>query len=210
MIARMSRPPARRTAMLCVALGLVFLTPALVRAASKPLPAAFQILLQRSIFSRLPIVPGRPPAPAATVPEFSAAARASDPIFIGTVFDEHECVAFLEDTAATRTIGVRVGQLFPQGRVVAVTLNYLMVQPFSNDPARRVELGQTLSGEVPSAAAVATTAPGETVPTTSTASAAPPPGAPAGAPPAPAPAGGSANDLLERLRQRRLKELQLK
>ena len=164
-------------------------------------PETYQILQQRSIFSRerarAPRTWTPPPAPKPT-----SAGPAEVPVFTGAVYDETECVALLEDPQSRAVTTLHVGQIVPQGRIEAITLDYIMVRPTADAEPRRIEIGHTLTGELAQALASpiapASTAPADAGATT-TATTAATPGSP--------PLGGGGGDLIERMRQRRMQEL---
>jgi hypothetical protein len=181
---------------LAAAAGLLLLSarPAWAAQGPPPMPASFQVLLHRSIFSREPLRPGSgPTGPAVRL--FESTGPSGPPVFIGAVRDETgSCVAFLEDPQTGKTAVVAVGQRLEQGTtrlgsVEQVTLDALVLRPTDGGPSRRIEVGQTLTGEarpdLTATAAADTTQPA---------------GGASGSP--------AATDPREILRQRRLRELQ--
>jgi hypothetical protein len=198
-----SRP---RYAALALAAALL-LAPLPARAAPpgpSDLPASFQILLQRSIFSRdkTRVVSGRT-GRTRTIFEDSPAAN-GPPIFVGAIrADSGESVAILEEpqTGATEVVGV--GQTLKQrgvelGTVEQIALETMVLRPPAGAPPRRIDVGQTLTGEERPEPAAAP-APGDAAPG-------------AGGVDASQPAfrGGpvAVDPKVEALKQRRLRELQ--
>jgi len=108
-----------------------------------------------------------------------------------------ECVAFLEDTRGRTTTRARMGDEAGDGRIVEISLDHVILE--RNGQRSRVNVGSALSGETPPPARPA--APASAAPSAQDAKASPPAGAGA------SPAGQS---ILERLRQRRLQELNKK
>ena len=186
----------------CAATVLLWIGGAPAGWAAPAVPETYQILEQRSIFSREHARAPRTWTPPAARPTPAGAAA---PIFTGAVYDETECVALLEDPESRTVSSVHVGQILAQGRIEAITLDYLMVRPTPDAQPRRIDIGHTLTGELPQAsapvAAAAATAPAEA----GVGAGASTPGAGPAAKPA---GGGNPNDVLERMRQRRMQELQ--
>jgi hypothetical protein len=166
-----------------------------VAAAAAPVPETYRLLEQRSIFSRERPHLARSWAPLAPT---TGPGTSGVPLFTGAVYDETECVALLEDPQSHVVSTIRVGQMLPQGRIEAVTLDYLIVRPTADAQPVRIDLGHTLTGELAGAPAATAPAPSDGAPATATAA--------PGARPPPSDAGSA--DVLERMRQKRLKELQ--
>jgi hypothetical protein len=180
---------------LAAAAGLFLLAPH-ARAQSAPrMPANFQILLTRSIFSREALRAddrGR-------APKVGFHGSGGPPVYIGAVEDDQgQRLAFLEDPQTGETAAVAIGQRIEQGTarlgsVEQITLDYMILRPDGGGPSRRIETGQTLTGEERADLSTGASADATTQP--------------AGAAPI-ASSSGSATDPREILRQRRLRELQ--
>jgi hypothetical protein len=166
-----------------------------VVSAAKPLPRDFNLLITRSVF-----VHGRKMTYDApenvtsqpVAPTFTPTRPEKALLFNGSTRTEGEWVAFIEDTAATRVLKVKVGDPIARGKVAAITLTTLNYDAAGKTTL--VMIGQNLDGESTGA------------PTTSPSFAGTPSTGPSssGAPPA---LSSGASDMLERLRQKRLKEL---
>jgi len=177
-------------AILLSALLCCLLTPTALRAASAQEPTEpswerYQVLIERNIFSR---VRGRRPEPAPSVRPEAPSAPQRYLILTGTVHTADTWVAFIEDARTGETHIYRRGDSIPQGRIADINLDGLTYR--SGETELTIHVGDYVGGAVPPSIG-----------------ASPAPAA-SGAPvtPSPAPAGAAA-DLLERLRQRRQKEL---
>jgi hypothetical protein len=160
-------------------------------------------------------------------PRFTYQPPPSLPMFVGAVDEEDSFVGFLLDPDSGQVTLIHVGDALPRamGVVRAITLDHMDVGSASAAAVRQIELGQNLQGAAPLTAApsaVATTAPanGLSATTAPAADAVIPPGGASGAavlpdaggtpatPAAvPAPTTNPADDLIERMRRRRLQEL---
>jgi len=120
--------------------------------AEAKLPGSLSLLNKRSIFSRngmAAMVPGANPGK----PEAAIALR-------GIVFDDNDFVLFLEDTAAHRTMQLRLGDPLAGGKVGRISLDEFGFE--ADGTVTQVRVGQNLLGmTLPSVAPTApTTAPG--------------------------------------------------
>ncbi|HEY8669152.1 MAG TPA: hypothetical protein VIL86_21055, partial [Tepidisphaeraceae bacterium] len=158
---------------------------------SRSLPSEFSLLRARSIFtkSRISIRGDEPVHSSTTASTTAPAARPEQSIvFDGALDTDGEMIAFLEDTIAGRMLKLRVGDSVARGKITEISLSYLDYT--SNDAVIRVSIGQTLDGgEGPAVSSRAAVAAGTT--------------APASAPSDT----GSGDDIIQRLKQKRLQEL---
>ena len=150
---------------------------------SNPSWETYQILVTNNMFLRDRSAAIRPSPEMQTPPS-----PQKSTVLTGIVRQGQEYIAFLEDTQTHATAKVRAGEPVCQGRLTSIAMHYV---DYEKDGATtRIEIGKNLEGAaadlLPLAASQAT--PSATV------------GAPSGAP-------GSAADILERLRQKRLKEI---
>ena len=166
------------------------------REAPKTMPDKYQILLQRSLFSRERIRTASVSRPSNITP--TPPRHNPSSVFTGVVKDENEYTAFLENSRTGKATLVRVGQVLPEGTVVQITLDALFLRLADQSEPRRIDLGRTLSGETATSATSATTPPTSTdTATTSTAEATTTPAA-----------GEAAMSSIERLKLRRKKEME--
>jgi hypothetical protein len=168
--------------------------------AAKPLPRDFNLLVSRSVFVHGPqrIFEG-PEVPPTTQPgnsSFQPSRPERTLLFNGSTRTEGEWVAFIEDTVASRVLKLKVGEPIARGKVTAITLSSLNYD--ANGKSTLVAIGQNLDGE--------SAAPSSTQPSLAGAPSTGPGGS-QGGPGASPGLSGPANDMLERLRQKRLKEL---
>jgi len=150
----------------------------------------YQTLTNNNIF-----VKDRRPARSSSVPSGAASPRREGSsteramVLTGIVRHDGEYIAFVEDTRTRATTRVRIGEALGAGRVTAMTLDAL---DYEKDGAPvRVEVGKNFEGGVVAALPPSGSAGGDTT---------------SGA------AGASAagwDSLLERMRQRRLREMGL-
>lgn len=159
--------------------------PARVPIRPEILPTDYAVLTSRSIFMK-----GRVPTPViistdpfASAPTTAPARSREDSIvFNGVTEADGSIVAFLEDTSAGKVTIYRAGDAIALGKIVSITLDGLDYQ--AGDKTVHVLIGQTLSG-------------GEALPVNSRPSTSGSPGGSTGGP----------MDILEKLRQKRLREL---
>lgn len=158
---------------------------------------SYKLLLTRNIFlrDRTAYQPGER--------RMEPATRGDSPIVLtGTIVQGNDRTAFFEDTGSGRTLRVFEGQNVANAKLTSISID--RVELSSGGAMRAIQVGQTLAG----ANYEASTAP----PAASTAASSQPSSSASGQPqPTQAqPSSGapaSANDLLERMRQRRLQEL---
>jgi hypothetical protein len=128
-------------------------------------------------------------------------------ILTGVALHDPLRIAFFEDPQSGLTIRAGVGQPVSTGVLVSVEVNSIQYQQGGH--TLTILVGQTLSGQTPTST-YATTSPSDS-PSTSTFDASQPAGQVVGSPKTAAPSGDMGNksseDILERLRQRRLQEL---
>ena len=123
---------------------------------------------------------------------------AQSTVLIGVVRQDGEYIAFLEDFRTNTTTKARVGDAVCGGRLAGITMEAV---EFEHDGVKtRVEVGKNLEGTDKSSVAAAAAAATPSAPGEAGAPAATPAAAPA-APPLPP------EIILERLKQKRLKEL---
>ena len=161
--------------------------------ASQPAWETYRVLVERNIFSRsrarrlpfrAPLAPQATPRPEALV------------VLTGIVLQGDERVAFLEDTMTGATVKVRAGDQVAAGRLKNITLDYVEYE--IGGRTEKIRIGRSLRRAPP--ASMPARAP--------YAAASRPTKAPAAAVSAPPTTGkSSAEAILERLRQRRQKEL---
>jgi hypothetical protein len=108
------------------------------RASKFPLPPAFAILTQHSLFARNGIAINAPDI-AMAKPEASMALR-------GIAMDETSFIAFIEDTIAHRTLTLRAGDGVAGGRIRMLDLDELAYEVGSN--VTHVRVGQNLLGGI--------------------------------------------------------------
>jgi hypothetical protein len=126
-----------------------------------PLPPAFAVLAQHSLFARNGVAANAPEG-ALAKPEASMALR-------GIAVGETSFVAFIEDTISHRTLTLRAGDGVAGGHIRTLDLDELAYE--TNSSVTHVRVGQNLLGGV--------------VPPIMIAPPPPPPGPPAGPPGAP-------------------------
>ena len=143
-------------------------------------------------------------------------ARPRSPIVLtGIIRQGSEHIAFLENTSTGVTLRVAAGSTYADGRVTRIELDHIEYE--KDDQTVTVSIGSNLQGEPAAGPATfgertdllqgeSTALPGEASGETSSTSAQPGPASPAVTQP---PAGATSDEtsILERLRQRRLKEL---
>ena len=156
----------------------------------KPLPADYAILNSRSFFYHGKLPPPPDPNYGGDRGPSNTAIPTSRPekslLFNGSTKSDGEWMALIEDTRAGRIVKVYVGDALAQGHVSAISLDTLDYDVAGR--TRLILLGQNLDGD---AIAGPTSRP-----------------APDGATPASGPSpDGALGDMLEKLRQKRLREL---
>lgn len=171
-------------------------SPATPATKSAPTWDDYRLIVERNIFLR---DRHRPSAPRPTYTP-SSSPKPPDPqmILCGVADQDGAPTAFFEDDQTGQITKLQVGQRIRGGSIVGVSLDGVDYQTASG--IRRVAIGQTLSGATASLAS--------TSPTTATATSAP--GGPAATTSAAASSGTgdkAADDIAERMRQRRLAEL---
>ena len=168
--------------------------------AAKPLPRDFNLLVSRSVFvhgpQRIFEGPEVPPATQSGNTSLQPSRPEKTLLFNGSTRTEGEWVAFIEDTVASRVLKLKVGEPIARGKITAITLSSLNYD--ANGKSTLVAIGQNLDGE--------SAAPSSTQPSLAGAPSTGPGGS-QGGPGASPGLSGPANDMLERLRQKRLKEL---
>ena len=181
----------------------------------RPMAAEFAVLNVRSIFYKGHFVPaplngpGAGPSPTElTTQPTTAPTPESEVVLDGVTHSDDQIVAFLENRSDQKVSLVHVGDAISHGHITDITLDELDYQ--SGDKLVHVKVGQNLDGVTASAPPTTQPLAGSGGPPSSpgggpTGAAPAPPGGPGG-PPQSVP--GVSNDLLERLRQRRLRELQ--
>jgi hypothetical protein len=200
---------------------LLLLAAVVVPAATSPPPVAtgqddqwdkYGLLVERNIFLRYRRrAVARAPSPRPTGPVVRDSDR--DVILTGVGRRDGEYVAFFENTASEITVRARTGQAVGQGRIKAITLD--AVEYERDGAVTRIQVGDALQGgrfvrETVAAAPPPATRPSgpSTSPTTMPQTAA---SQPAPSPGPAAPAGGDKDsdtaDIVERMRQRREREL---
>lgn len=171
-------------------------------AAAGSMDPKFAVMVQRSIFSRDRGRPGSGQPDRPTTTRAAPLTAEQNVVFAGVLRVGDAYAAFIENQTTRSTNVVHVGESLARGKVSEITLDSLTYE--ANGVTRRVEVGQNMAGEQPSA--VATTA--TTSPAGDVASGAQPPAggdvAPAAAP-TPLPPGAASNTA-EMMRQRRLRE----
>ena len=138
--------------------------------------------------------------------------RSYTPILIGSMLEDDGYVAFIVDPESRNITTVRAGDVLPgtAGTLKEATLDYIVTDPGNGKPPTRVLMGQNILGGVaeypdPNAEASADTSSG---PSTQPSAGGPPGGGNPGAAPAGgAPSGGAVDDIVARLRAKRLQQL---
>lgn len=157
----------------------------------------YKVLAERNIFLR-DRSPRAHSTRAAAAPVYPVYPDEHYTVLTGIVRQAEVYVAFLEDTRTGVTSRARADGPVAQGRIVRITLNYVEYE--KNGRTVKVDVGESLEGASP--AQRSAPAPSVTIGATSDSSAGTPP-----------PGGTGAEDeraILERLRQRRQKELKTK
>ena len=160
----------------------------------------FSVLTRRSFFvkgqQRVHDGPVYVGAPSTTSAVATTEDTSSSPehriVFNGVTDADDELVAFLEDTSAGKISIVKVGDAIANGRITNITLDILEYQ--ANGKTVEVQIGHNLEGQIgppPTIEPSLATTPGPGEPATT----------------APSASGGSADDVAERMRKRRLQEL---
>jgi len=178
---------------------LIFGLGGAARAASPETPAngweKYKVLSERNIFLLERSSGARRPFAERTTPTYSPEHYL---LLTGIVRQAQEYVAFLEDTRSRAVERVRTDGRVAQGRIARIELDYIEYE--ANGQTTKVELGKTLEGG--DAARVATSGAPVTI--------ANPSGASQPAAAISASTGEDAAAVLERLRQKRLSELNKK
>lgn len=183
--------PFKRTVLtttVASALAVFAAEPAPARAQSAPMAESYQLLMEKSIFSKdrrsAGSVANLPTQPVRVLsPEQSVAFR-------GVLCPDEEYVAFVENVQTGQISIVRTGDELARGRVAAITLDTLAYD--AGGKLHYIQLGQNLAGEVAGATIGAAV------------SAASPTSSPAGA--APVPSDPATAAIIERMKQRKLQE----
>lgn len=152
----------------------------------------YKVIAQRNVFLRDRSRPGSQTgvaAPPVYRPESAF-------MLTGVVRQGEEYIALLEDTRRNVTSRVRIGDSVADGLIVGITLDAIVYE--KNDQTAQIEVGKRLA-EVPSTQPSAGASAGEGEGGIDAERGAAPSAASAG--------GGDADSILERLRQRREKEL---
>jgi len=169
---------------------------------------SYSLLLSRNIFSRSRSSGYVPSNSSRYTWRSRDAYRAQQAhVLTGLVEQEGNYVAFIEDTRSGETKRFRKGDTLAEGKISKIGFDFLEFE--GNGAANHIEIGMNLDG-----VRVVTMTPPEASPTTSPttaptldASGAPVPLQP-GTPSPASSSGSGSNDVLERLRQNRLRELQ--
>lgn len=181
---------------------------------AKPMPAAFAVLTDRSIFYKGREVPAprtyfprtvgpattNPTADAATIAAAAAAAAEQSLVFSGVTNVDNVIDAFIEDQNSSKVTMYRIGEPIARGKITNITLDDLTYQ--ANGKITHVAVGENLQGVM-----VQTTQPAVASSSSGGGSSSATP-APANTSSSGASGGGDTNDVLERLRKRRQQELQ--
>lgn len=157
----------------------------------------YRLILSRNIFSRNRTAPRRESRNG-----FSRPVRPAVESFLvlrGVGMQENLRIAFVEDTRSGQSYRVATGKSLGGGLIQSISLDG--VEYVLNGASRQINIGESLTG-VPAGSASTSSQPSTlSADPTATSQA-----APAGASPAPSSAPASVNDLIERMRQRRLQE----
>lgn len=124
--------------------GLMVWPAVLARAAPVSLPAAYQILLHKSIFSRNRITYSRRRRPGHAAPT----PRPEAPVFIGAIHKKGKMIALLESPRSGSIRSVQAHSVVPGpygGLIVQITLQSLKIVRRGKPPAV-VSLGENLLG----------------------------------------------------------------
>jgi hypothetical protein len=174
----------------------------------------YQVVVDRNMFTRTHYIRSSDSSEARRLSEQERAQRRQILVLTGVVEEARQYIAFIENTRTGETERHAAGDSLVQGKVVKIDFDSIVYDNGNGQPIR-IEVGMNLDGHLPefssyssgsssgnnlgysSNSAGATTAP--------SAGSSPGVNAPAGVT-APAPAPGSASDIAERLRQRRLQE----
>jgi hypothetical protein len=111
---------------------------------ARPQVDKLQLFRERSIFSRERLRYSR--AGFGSQRDFRVEPRRPAPVFTGVMEDGLEYVAYLESPDTGAVISARVGQVLPQGKIEAITLDYLLIRSSDAAPASKIQIGQTLTG----------------------------------------------------------------
>jgi hypothetical protein len=154
-----------------------------------PMDRSFEVLLQKSIFSRdrsRGSSQTQPTAPATTARVLSPEQSV---VFRGVLCPDEEYVAFIENVQTKQINIVKTGDEVARGRVAGITLDTLAYD--AGGKVHQIRLGHNLAGET-SGSGDAYTGSSSSAPTTGAASS--------------GPVDPSQAAMIERLRQKRLKE----
>ena len=175
----------------------------------------YKVIVERNIFLRQRSNYSRRPEFTHTT-EMPMERPRSPVVLTGIIRQGNEHIAFLENTSTGVTLRVAAGSEYADGRIARIELDHIDYE--KDDKTVTVPVGSNLQGEPATGAASfgertdllqggGTTPPGEAPAETTNASAQPGAASSAATTPAAAGATSDAASILERLRQRRLKEL---
>jgi hypothetical protein len=130
-----------------VVLGVAAVVPAQT-APRKPMPADFDVLNRKSIFSRDRSRRTARVTVERTLPTTAPLRERALPVFVGVVQDDAGCMAFVEDPETGLLMELRPGESIPGQRVTvrAVTLDTLTIEYSPSRPPRVLNLGEDLRG----------------------------------------------------------------
>jgi hypothetical protein len=151
----------------------------------------YKVIVERNIF--LPERPRVVPRPPVVVPEYRPE---RDLVLTGVIQEGEQHVAFLENTRTRVTSRVRAGDAVARGRISGIAMDHVEYE--MGEHAGRAEVGQRLDAALPAgpSAGASETPPAESAKGEAEAASPPVPAGPE-----------SRNALLERMLQRRQKEL---
>jgi hypothetical protein len=162
----------------------------------------YRLVLDRNIFSKNRVIYREPGSSSTTTPGTAGSSRLEPAMLLtGVTLDGNVATASIEDRRGGRTSLYRVGDALGDGKITAINIDSIEYTA-GNGQAARVDLGRAIEGGP--MYSVSSGSPGSSFPgstgSSSTTAASP-------ASPAPSPSGGGdTNDILERLRQKRLQE----
>lgn len=151
----------------------------------------YRLVLDRNIFSRNRVIYREPSAGPTTVPSGSSFRSMPALSLTGVTKEGEAATAFIEDRRSNATTFYHVGDAIADGKITAINLDSIEYVTAAGKTVR-VDLGQALEA-------------GPTYSVSSSSSSYAPSGVSSGTSSAPA-SSGESNDILERLRQKRLQE----
>ena len=183
----------------------LFPAPAAAQDRAAPMDKSFEVLTQKSIFSR-----DRARASGAGANAQTRPVRVLSPeqsvAFRGVLCPDEEYVAFIENVQTGQISVVKAGDELARGRVAAITLDTLAYD--ADGKVLKIQLGQDLTGEIaaPTGGSYSTGGTGSTGGSTAGAAGGSTAGGAATATPAPPVGDASQQAVIERMRQKRLLE----